>query len=265
MRRVDIRKLAADPRFISGIYNYCDRWCERCSFTARCLVYATEQLEDDGDPAARDVRNAAFWRRLQGIFEQTRQMIEEIAAEHGIDLSERQPEVEQALERHKQRRAAAKTTPLARAAQSYLKQAEAWFEAHKGLFAEKGKELVAKAKWGLAGVEQECCQLKDLVEVIRWYQPFIYTKLTRACSSSLRQPAEPAPGLPTDADGSAKIALIAIDRSLNAWAELRNFFPEQTDSLLELLVGLDRLRRQVEAAFPNARKFVRPGFDTEAA
>ncbi|MCB0550950.1 MAG: hypothetical protein KDD19_25495 [Phaeodactylibacter sp.] len=28
---------------IPGIYNYCDRWCERCSFTSRCLLYAQEQ------------------------------------------------------------------------------------------------------------------------------------------------------------------------------------------------------------------------------
>jgi hypothetical protein len=32
-----------EERFISGIYNYCDRWCERCRFTAHCRVFATEQ------------------------------------------------------------------------------------------------------------------------------------------------------------------------------------------------------------------------------
>jgi hypothetical protein len=45
MRAKDLFKLAEDPRFISGIYNYCDRWCERCPFTARCLVYAQEQQD----------------------------------------------------------------------------------------------------------------------------------------------------------------------------------------------------------------------------
>ena len=28
--------------FISSIDNYCDRWCERCDFCARCSVYAAE-------------------------------------------------------------------------------------------------------------------------------------------------------------------------------------------------------------------------------
>lgn len=30
-------KLVKEGNFIEGIYNYCDRWCEKCSFTARCL------------------------------------------------------------------------------------------------------------------------------------------------------------------------------------------------------------------------------------
>ena len=41
-RRRSLKELAGDPQFISGVYNYCDRWCERCPLTSRCFVYATE-------------------------------------------------------------------------------------------------------------------------------------------------------------------------------------------------------------------------------
>ena len=27
---------------IPGIYNYCDRWCERCKFTSQCLLFTNE-------------------------------------------------------------------------------------------------------------------------------------------------------------------------------------------------------------------------------
>ncbi len=37
MNAKDLRQLTQDPRFITGIYNYCDNWCARCAFTARCL------------------------------------------------------------------------------------------------------------------------------------------------------------------------------------------------------------------------------------
>ena len=67
-----------------------------------------------------------------------------------------------------------------------------------------------------------------------------------------------------DADGSAKVALIGIDRSLAAWAALRSHFPDQEDAILDFLLRLARIRRQAEKLFPNARAFVRPGFDENA-
>ena len=30
MNRLTLTELAANPDLISGIYNYCDRWCEKC-------------------------------------------------------------------------------------------------------------------------------------------------------------------------------------------------------------------------------------------
>jgi hypothetical protein len=64
----DLLELADDPRFISGIHNYCDRWCERCPFSSRCMVYAVEQADEDDDPKSRDINNKKFWDRLQGSF-----------------------------------------------------------------------------------------------------------------------------------------------------------------------------------------------------
>ena len=56
-------------------------------------------------------------------------------------------------------------------------------------------------------------------------------------------------------------ALIAIERSLAAWVAMREMFPEETDSMLEILLHLDRLRRSVQRKFPRAKSFRRPGFD----
>jgi len=36
-------EMAENPDLIPGIYNYCDRWCERCTFTSRCLTFLTEE------------------------------------------------------------------------------------------------------------------------------------------------------------------------------------------------------------------------------
>jgi len=65
----------------------------------------------------------------------------------------------------------------------------------------------------------------------------------------------------SDSIGSAKVALIGIDRSISAWGKLHEHFPERTDSILDILVYVNRLRRRVEQLFPQARNFKRLGFD----
>src|SRR2546422_9635312 len=90
MRRVnkdELIELAENPDLISGIYNYCDRWCERCPFTSRCMVYATERAESiSDDPESQDINNAKFWQKLEGIFRETHALILEWAEEMGVDL-----------------------------------------------------------------------------------------------------------------------------------------------------------------------------------
>ena len=67
--------------------------------------------------------------------------------------------------------------------------------------------------------------------------------------------------MPKDSDGSIKVALIAIDRSLSAWRIMQMEFPERTASIADLLIALGGLRQATERAFPEARDFIRPGFD----
>ena len=73
--------------------------------------------------------------------------------------------------------------------------------------------------------------------------------------------AETRDRYPRDQDGSAKVALLGIDRSILAWA-LFSQLEAFTSTALPAMLTLDRLRRNVEKAFPKARPFVRPGFDT---
>jgi hypothetical protein len=58
---------------------------------------------------------------------------------------------------------------------------------------------------------------------------------------------------------AAKVALLGIDRSIEALATMAAEDDEpQLDSFR---AQLRRLRREVEARFPSARAFVRPGLD----
>jgi hypothetical protein len=267
MKAKGLQELARDPRFIPGIYNYCDRWCERCPLSNRCLNYAMELAErdDDNDPGSRDLMNAKFWKKLEQSFRDTIEMVRANAKERGIDLDDPNLHAEVAAQERQERRRAAKNRPLAHAAMTYVRETDKWFAEAQPAFQAKGLELETLSRIEAGDPEGEAAELRELIDVIRWYQHFIYVKLCRAiqgkASEELETDQEPQV-FPKDSDGSAKIALMAVDRSVAAWSALRRMLgPDDNDGMLDLLVRLSGIRRQTEELFPQARAFVRPGFD----
>jgi hypothetical protein len=57
------------------------------------------------------------------------------------------------------------------------------------------------------------------------------------------------------------VALIAIDRSEAAWQEMARVGHVTHDVAMPFVESLAWLRDELERVFPNARAFVRPGFD----
>lgn len=265
-----LRKLAKNPNHIPGIYNYCDRWCERCPMTSRCLLFAQENAEKK-DAAASDARNGDFWRAFAKNLAVTGRMIRRDAKRLGIDLSAIDPKVEREIDRRKARRKRAKTHDVPQAAMGYIDAVNAWFEAHRADFGEKGRDLSAAIEADIPGRNPmaEFNAIEDAADIIRWYQHQIYVKLARALSHDEdgedwdEDPDDPddCEFAEHDANGSAKVALIGIDRSIAAWARLREHFADEQDAILDILVTLDRLRNRVETLLPEARQFKRPGFD----
>jgi hypothetical protein len=274
MDKSELRELAANRDFISGIYNYCDRWCERCPFTARCLVYATEKAADvSDDPEVHDINNAKFWSRLESIFQETHEMIREWAQEAGLYLEALEAEAAQAD--REQQRHDAKQHELSLSARRYAEMVERWFGEEFAV-----EQSVHDDTTGNSKNTEEDIDVSDAIEVIRWYEFFVAAKVFRALmardhpdideeltsedifsGADLNDDEAPSEAVGDDADGSAKIALIAIDRSSSAWRILQSSLPEKTDSIVPMLLELDRLRRMTEQSFPNARDFIRPGFD----
>jgi len=249
--------VAKKSRFIDGIFNYCDRWCERCPFTARCRLFADEQRAG-GLP--KDMDADTLVKHLKKSFARTRKMIEQMAAKHGIDLDALKPAGAAEERRERQR---LKTNPVGKASEKYALMVNAWFKKYDKLFERTKAALVRSFKMELPGTdpEGEARDLADICDIIRWYQYQIHVKLVRAWSGLGDEEVEGDDGYPRDSDGSAKVALLAIDRSLDAWLRMREHFPEKEKSILRLLVRLERLRRAAEAVFPRARAFHRPGFD----
>ena len=263
-------KMGENSRFIPGIYNYCDRWCERCAFTRRCTVFAMEEKQFPDDES-RNIHNKKFWDELHHSFKLTIELLHDFTKEHGIDLNA--IDYEEEKKRNRARTKKVKENPVAIAANKYSKMATEWLVHLEGLFEEKQNVLTEQYELGIdapAANGTAAASILDAMEVIRWYQDQIWVKLMRALEGEELEKeiqedevVESTEGGPRDSDGSAKVALIGVDRSIGAWGELQKHFEDQGDSIMNILIYLSRLRTSIERRFPHARRFVRPGFDQE--
>lgn len=255
MDKEKIINLAKDKRFISGIYNYCDRWCERCPQTSRCLNYAMGE-EEFSDPETRDVNNEAYWKKMSEIMQTTIEMLNDMMISAGLDpekLDDEEDVEERAVEE------AAKNHLVCRMAMEYIDMVREWMDNAEDLFFATGPEISSGDEDDIETGSQQ-----DTIKVIQWYQPQIYVKLMRAVSGSLEEPDSfENDHYASDSDGSAKVALIGIDRSIAAWGTMNALLPGiYANDIKNILIHLDQLRKNVEKTFPNARKFIRPGFDS---
>jgi hypothetical protein len=209
-----------------------------------------------------DINNEEFWKQMESIFAVTHEMLDDMAKEQGIDLSQIEF-TEEDKKRDSDRKKAVRSHHCAIASKEYYEVADKWFKEHEFLFKEKEAELNEQLMMELpsANPEQEAVTIKDAIEVITFYLMFINVKLMRALHGKFEDRYELPDDFPKDSDGSAKIALKAIDRSISAWGKLLKHLPKSEDEILDILVLLERLRNMAEKEFPDARKFVRPGLD----
>jgi hypothetical protein len=253
-------KNSDNSKYIPGIYNYCDRWCERCAFTSRCLNFEMSE-EKFGDLESVDITNEAFWKKLGETLHETLNMLKEMAEEQGIDLDSLDMEADEKF----QRRFDEKTVVhiLSHLSKAYITLVDDWFDLNAYLF--EHNESQSHTYPGpyeiISPPPEDTVTVMDSIEVIRWYQHQIYVKLKRALHSVQDEEFEILNDFPKDSDGSTKVALIGMDRSISAWGKILNYFSGQKKNIIGIITHLERLRKRTENEFPDARAFVRPGFD----
>jgi hypothetical protein len=255
----ELIELAKDPRFIKGIHQNCDNWCERCAFTDRCFRFAQlRAIEDEFgfDPTDPEQGNKQMMQTLHNSFEIAKELIARGAAEHGIDINspEFQAGLDEAGDESDRVYEEACAHPLTQAAEEYAFAVQAWFE-------RAGAELERRIQQAQRSDEVHADQLlpedvEDAIEVIRWDQFRAVATLVGIFS------VEDSEGLLVEHNnGQIKTLLIGIDRSLLAWGKVQLFWPQAAREIMHFASLLSELRLWLERAFPEARDFIRPGFD----
>lgn len=219
--------------FIVGIFNYCDRWCEACALTSRCQVFATSaKCEASLDPNMRAVMDAP--PLPQDIPPPPPKWIDEIIEEANKEVATMTATEIDAL--------MPKLRPehkiIDDRAKAYMFWVMDWL---------KDRNRSGRSDPG------------DPLDVIAWYAFLNGSKIHRALTGLADDDGDRE--FPPDFDGSAKVALIGIDRSLEAWRHLVATQRVTESAARPCVNELLWLRDQLEQVFPNARAFVRPGFD----
>lgn len=227
--------MEAHEGFIVGIYNFCDRWCERCAFTSRCRSFADgARLEAFDDPALQALVDAPPLpqdisppppRWMQDIIEEMNQAANEPLTAR--DLKYVDPKLPADHERI-----------LARAKQ-YGRTVYSWLRAHDNGTGEPPGDPRA---------------------VIAWFHTLVPVKIHRALKG-LGSGDWDDLDCPPDYDGSAKVALLGVEESHVAWLRLQESGGAEGANVQAVLEDLVWLGEELERVFPKARAFVRPGFD----
>lgn len=243
---------------IPEIYNYCDRWCERCAFSTRCAIYESEA---DVTTQKNDFENKAFLNRLVLNVTKAQQMLEQAALERGIDLHKVTTKMTEYEEKKKQIEKETRSHPLARLSLEYSSLVNRWIDSQPGMEEklESFQQQLELSPESFEAVKSTTDTIQDCHAVIKWYDSLIYTKFMRAFMGKAFNDFEDEEQ--RDCDGSAKVALIGVERSMQAWIKLYELLPDQEDEFLKILAMLQKLKTLAIEAFPKAMAFKRPGFD----
>jgi hypothetical protein len=222
--------------FIVGIFNYCDSWCAACAFTSRCRVFAdTAEMEAASDPTLKPLVQAP-------------PLPEDVPPEPPAWMQELFPEAEKAVLQARtgdtpdppRLKIPADHENLCEHASAYFDRVYAWLRSHDA-FAEVSDPGDPRA-------------------VVSWFYSMIYVKVRRAVHG-LAEDDPAARNWPADHDGSAKVALLAVERSQAAWLQIVECGLATWNEAEPFVRQLLWLRDEIARVFPNARAFVRPGFD----
>ena len=230
-------RVAADPTLIPGVYEMCDQWCMYCPVTERCLAY---RCSPDIASGKQDIEKSLADRLYEGM-----EFLKKLCDAEGRPV----PELDALLSedpRHTVKFIPI-DDPIEKMGRRYAQLSDAYLISHSDFPFEMRPRPSGPTPF----------------EVFAWFHWLIPSKIYRALISAARAARGGEDWLRNDALASAKVALIGMDRSLDALAALGR---EEEDARVEFLQAhLRRLRREVEGRFPEARTFLRTGLDAERA
>lgn len=257
---------------ISGIYNYCDRRCEKCTCTHRCLLFKQEaerkikhilrdENKNDPDILAKDLKDD-----IQEAFEQTNKFMDEEDKQNEefetddfeyvdgeeIDFDKYYFEKEISDEERPSTFLQNINYPLVSLSEILLNDFYKYYD-------------LLKLKFNIELEKKPQDALQQNLDALGWYIPLLNVKIRTSywCKHKLSKSKSPEFAEIDEEilNVNSRIAFIAIENCITAMNFLYQLKPElhsETKSLLNIIL---QIRNIFIEEFPSALTYRRPYFD----
>jgi hypothetical protein len=206
--------------FIVDVSSFCDRWCARCTLTARCELF----VKNHGN-------------RGSTTADSRRSLLEQVEMMH--DVAWQQPGQAPAPDTVCHLPADLEPSPMGPSPEVVNNS--------RALHRKRQRaRLSANASVRLA------------VETIEHFTLLVPVKLLLCLGTVARDGPGPQQ---SDANGWGKAALLGLERMRAAWRLLVDTHHYSESDAAPFLSEIDRMQRNLDRTAPQARLFVRPGFD----
>lgn len=254
---------------ISGIYNYCDRWCEKCTYTNRCLLFKQEaeieikQILKDEDSPSVWMKDAAD--NFHEAFDQVNKFMDEEDEEYeefGKDDFEDEDDSD-SFERNflKEEIDDDRPSTFLKGADSSLillseKLFKDFFDYYELLKLKMPDELDEKNSKSI---------LQQNIDTLGWYTPQIHIKIRMSYWNKHKLSKSKDPEFAEIDEEmlnvSSRIAFIGIEKCITALNFLYQQMPELQSETKSLLNSVFQIRNIFIEEFPASQTYKRPYFD----
>lgn len=258
------------PELIPGIFNYCDRWCERCDYADRCRLFQSETErniqhilndEDPDDPeiVAKDIAESLqdslamlkAQMEIEGITDEDLNPFEDDEDDSKYFIDDFSDEREEVSESG---RIVRTLHPLASMADDFFKDVVAFFNKIKTAFPHDPD-----------AVEPIDNPLYEHLRILLWYSPQIAVK-SRMCIGSkvMLENVKDEDDKEFEVEMmniNSRIAFTGIEKCLKSLQDIYESEPDHSDDVLSLLSNIKKLKDEFEKEFPAVHTYKRPYFD----
>ncbi|BDQ03617.1 hypothetical protein [Ignavibacterium sp.] len=243
-----------EENFIPGIYNYCDRWCEKCNYTDRCRLFQSDaekniqHILDDKNPNDPEVVMKDVEENLNLAMQMLMEKLEEMNIDpEDIKSGELPPEPD------------FNSYQINNLAEDFTKSMNEMEEIFDYYNPQINEAVIT------GNLTNELKEIQESLSVLGWYSPQVFVKTKRLIHAHEDYLAEKDEDFKEANEEelyvTGKLLYIAVTNCLSALNNLHEHCPEFNNQILNQIILLTKIKDELLKMYPEIPQYKRPYFD----